>query len=206
MFPRVSFTHHLSHSTHGALVKDFSLQSGSRRVGLLLQITEVWVLLLLAFSLFTNPVRAQVLSRRCLDVPHQLSIAPVWLLLSPPPLLLLFPQPVLLPTGFPLLVSRNNGAMERTLVAVLSLTQLAVAQRSPAVMADRGEPPRKGDVPALALCQQLLILHLLVHFSVNPELMLRGRLDDLAGVGLLLTPVVQIQTKRHHRSIDGLLL
>lgn len=60
------------------------------------------------------------------------------------------------------------------LVAVLSLTQLSVAQWSSAVMADRSEAPREGDVSAPALCQELLVLHLLFHLSMNPELMLRG--------------------------------
>ncbi len=122
------------------------------------------------------------------------------LLLPLPPVLLLLPQSVLLPAGSTLLVSRNDLAMERTLedtwsqlkhihthmvwetvsriacylVAVLSLTQLSIAQWSSAVMADRSEAPREGDVSAPALCQELLVLHLLFHLSMNPELMLRG--------------------------------
>lgn len=61
------------------------------------------------------------------------------------------------------------------LEAILSLTQLSIAQWSFAVMADRSEAPREGDVSAPALCQELLVLHLLIHINGNPELMLRGR-------------------------------
>lgn len=41
-------------------------------------------------------------------------------------------------------------------------------------MADRNEASREGDVSALTLCEQLLILDLLLHLTGNPELMLRG--------------------------------
>lgn len=61
------------------------------------------------------------------------------------------------------------------LVAVLSLTQGPVVQWSSAVMADRNEAPREGDVSVLALCQEVLALQLLLHRSMSPELMLRGQ-------------------------------
>lgn len=61
------------------------------------------------------------------------------------------------------------------LEAVLSLAQLPPANRGSAVMADRSEAPREGDVSAPALCLQLLVLPLLVHINGNPELMLRDR-------------------------------
>ena len=59
--------------------------------------------------------------------------------------------------------------------AVLSLTQASIAQWSSAVMADRNESSREGNVSALALCQELLVLHLHISLSMKPELMLRGR-------------------------------
>lgn len=172
MFPPVRFTHGLSYSAHGALVEDFSLQSGAGRVGALLQITEVGVFLLLPFPFFTRSARTQVFSCCRLDVLHQLCIPPVWLLLSLPPLLLLLSESVLLPAGSTLLISRDDWSVERTLEPVLSLTQLSVAQRCSTVMADRSEATREGDVSALALRQQLLVLHLLLHVNGNPELML----------------------------------
>lgn len=61
------------------------------------------------------------------------------------------------------------------LVAVLSLTQGPVVQWSPAVMVDRNEAPREGDVSVLALCQEVLVLQLLLHRSMSPKLMLRGQ-------------------------------
>lgn len=39
-------------------------------------------------------------------------------------------------------------------------------------MANRSEPPWEGDVSAPALCQELLVLHLLFHHSMSPDLML----------------------------------
>lgn len=41
-------------------------------------------------------------------------------------------------------------------------------------MGDRSEGPREGNVPVPALCQELLVLQLLLHRSMSPELMLRG--------------------------------
>lgn len=61
------------------------------------------------------------------------------------------------------------------LVAVLSLTQGSVVQWSSAVMVDRNKAPREGDVSVLALCQEVLVLQLLLHRSMSPKLMLRGQ-------------------------------
>lgn len=206
MFSLVSFSHNFSYSAHAALVEDFFLQPRAGRVCTLLQVAEVGVLLLLSFPFFTHSVGTQVFPCCCLDVSHQLCIAPVRLLLPFPPLFLLLSQSILLSAGLPLLISGNDGTMERTLEAVLSLTQLSVAQWSTAVMVDRSEAPREGDASTPALCQELLVLHLLYHINGNPELMLRGHFDDLASVGLFLAPVVQVQTKWNHRSIDSLLV
>lgn len=208
VFPAISFIHHLSHSAHAALVEDFFLQPGTRRVGALLQVTEVGVLLFLAFSFLSwCPVRAQVLSGGSLDLSHQLWIEPVWwLLLSPPPLLLLLPQSVLLLAGSTHFVSRDDATMERTLHSVLPRTQLPIPQRRSAGMADWSEAAGEGDVSGLTLSQQLLVLHLLLHLRGNPELVLRSGFDNLSSVGLLLTPVVQIHTKRNYWSINGLLV
>lgn len=69
---------------------------------------------------------------------------------------------------------RTTLCLSCHLEPVLSLTQLSFPQRSSAEVVDRSEAPREGDVPCPALCQQLVVLHLLLHLSRNPELMLRG--------------------------------
>lgn len=62
------------------LVEDLLLQPGARRVSVLLQVTQVGELLLrllLFLALLRHSPRAQVFSRRRLNVTHQLSVAPV---------------------------------------------------------------------------------------------------------------------------------
>lgn len=71
-------------------------------------------------------------------------------------------------------VCRITLCLSCYLESVLSLTQLSVTQWSSTEMVDRSESPREGDVPAPALCQQLVIFHLFLHLRGNPELMLRG--------------------------------
>lgn len=60
-------------------------------------------------------------------------------------------------------------------MAVLPRTQAPIGQRGSAVVADGDEAAGEGDVAAAALCQQLLVLRLLLHGGVSPELVLGGQ-------------------------------
>lgn len=83
MLSSVHFIHHLRDASHGTLVKHFLLQSGTRRVGTLLQVRQVGVFL--PFALALRPLLAlaeglrgaQVLPCGRLNLPHQLWVSPV---------------------------------------------------------------------------------------------------------------------------------
>lgn len=63
--------------------------------------------------------------------------------------------------------------LSRYLEAVLSLTQEPIIQSGPTEMADRTEAPWEGYISTSAFCQELLVFHLLLHWRMSPELMMR---------------------------------